>query len=151
MGTVTITEKPGAGAARTAQVVVISGSGVPVQVVANPNSTLPVQTVSAPGHTVPVSVGQTPAVIQGPKGDKGEQGNKGDAGTLVVGSGDLTHDHFQATASASWVINHGLQKYPSVVVIDSALDECEGAISYDSINQITINFSAAFSGHAYLN
>jgi hypothetical protein len=114
----------------------------------------------APATTITVEVGKTPALIQGPKGDKGDagvqgipgiQGLRGLPGAVVVGTGDLSYDHFQAMASAVWVIAHGLGKFPNVTVIDSSGNECEGAISYNNLNQITVTFSAAFGGHAYLN
>lgn len=120
----------------------------------------PIQTISSPAHTTTVEAGKTPTVIQGPKGDRGNtgdqgirgiQGIQGLPGAVAVGTGDLTYTHFQAMASDTWVIQHGLAKMPSVIVIDSSGSECEGSISYDSINQITITFSAAFGGHAYLN
>lgn len=59
--------------------------------------------------------------------------------------------HIQATASASWVIVHNLGKYPSVSIVDSAGSEVIGEVIYNSKNQLTVSFSAAFSGKAYLN
>lgn len=79
-----------------------------------------------------------------------EQGPKGDNGSGLA-TGDLNYTHDQGSASASWVINHALGKYPSVTVIDSSGALCEGGITYGSLNQVTLTFSAAFAGHAYLN
>lgn len=62
-----------------------------------------------------------------------------------------TYIYDQTTPSATWVIQHNLQKYPSVEVVDSAGTVVEGGISYDNDNQITITFVGAFSGKAYLN
>lgn len=67
------------------------------------------------------------------------------------GSGDLNYKHDQMIASAMWVINHGLGKWPSVTVIDSAGNECVGNISYNDANTIALTFSSAFAGTAYLN
>lgn len=64
---------------------------------------------------------------------------------------DANVEFNQSTASAFWTINHNLNKYPSVIVIDSVGDEIEGDVSYVNKNTITITFSAAFSGKAYLN
>lgn len=64
---------------------------------------------------------------------------------------DKAYIHTQGLASATWVIVHNLGKYPSVLVEDSTGDEVEGAITYDSVDQMTITFSAAFSGRALLN
>ena len=66
-------------------------------------------------------------------------------------SGDLNYVHDQMTSSATWVITHNLGKHPSVTVIDSSNALCEGHVAYDSLIQITVTFSAAFAGHAYLN
>ena len=62
-----------------------------------------------------------------------------------------TYEHDQGTPSDEWIINHPMQKKPSVVVIDSAGTEVKGLVTYININQLKINFSAAFSGKAVLN
>ena len=59
--------------------------------------------------------------------------------------------HDQQTASTTWVIVHNMNKYPAVNVVDTANDEVIGQVTYNNLNQITINFTAAFSGKAYLN
>lgn len=56
----------------------------------------------------------------------------------------------QPLPSATWVITHNLNCYPSVTVIDSGNSQVEGDVTYDSPNQITIGFSAGFSGKAIL-
>jgi hypothetical protein len=48
-------------------------------------------------------------------------------------------------------VAHNLGKYPSATVLDSAGDQVEGAIAYLDTNTLTISFSAAFGGVAYLN
>ena len=50
-----------------------------------------------------------------------------------------------------WVINHYLEKYPSVTVVDSANSIITGEVTYIDMNTLKINFQAAFSGKAYLN
>jgi hypothetical protein len=87
----------------------------------------------------------TLTVGQGPSGPPGPSG--GD----VEGSGDLNYLHTQMSASTSWSVTHNLGKYPSVTVVDSAGDVCEGDIDYLSVNTLTLTFSAAFAGVAYLN
>ena len=64
---------------------------------------------------------------------------------------DQTYIHNQSTASAEWTINHNLNKYPSVTVVDSAGTICEGTVTYIDANTIVCNFNGAFSGTAYLN
>lgn len=59
--------------------------------------------------------------------------------------------HDQQVASLTWVITHNMNKYPAVNIVDTANDEVVGDVKYNSLNQITISFTAAFSGKAYLN
>lgn len=70
---------------------------------------------------------------------------------LVSASADKTFEFYQGTPAKIWVITHPLNKRPSVVVTDSAGTTVEGQITYNSLSQITIEFSAAFSGYAELN
>lgn len=65
--------------------------------------------------------------------------------------GTTTYVHTQALASDTWVISHGLGRHPSVSVVDSAANVVTGDVTYDSNNQVTVRFSAAFGGTAYLN
>jgi hypothetical protein len=96
-----------------------------------------------------LQVGQGPA---GPAGAPGVDGAPGPAGPPgPAGTADLHYSHLQASAAATWVVTHNLGKYPSVQVFDSAGDEVEGLVTQVSPNQLTINFSAAFSGVAYCN
>ena len=57
----------------------------------------------------------------------------------------------QGTASAVWTINHDLNTYPSVTVVDSANNVVVGDVQYVDTNTIVITFSGAFSGKAFLN
>lgn len=57
----------------------------------------------------------------------------------------------QQSASATWVVVHNMGKFPSVTIVDTANDEVEGEVKHNSNNQLTITFSAAVSGKAYLN
>lgn len=66
-------------------------------------------------------------------------------------SGDKHYVHSQNSASNQWVINHGLEKHPSVSIIDSGNNVVVGDIEYTSLNSVTIKFNASFSGKAYLN
>ena len=72
--------------------------------------------------------------------------------TIVNAANDAdTYVHRQDTASSTWVIVHGLGKFPSVTVVDSGNSVVVGTVTYDSPNQVTITFEASFSGKAYLN
>jgi hypothetical protein len=66
-------------------------------------------------------------------------------------SSDKTYRHLQATPEAVWSVSHFLNKYPSVTVVDSAQTVIEGEVKYLNTNELTIRFSAAFSGEAHIN
>ena len=88
----------------------------------------------------------------------------GGNGTLVNGErytlihfditdSDDTFTHNQAVAANPWVITHNLNKHPSVTVTDSNVTPrvVYAVVDYDSVNQVTITFSGAQAGKAYLN
>jgi hypothetical protein len=56
----------------------------------------------------------------------------------------------QTVPSASWVINHNLNRYPTVVVKDSAGTVVVGTVTYDDENTISLSFTGGFAGTAYL-
>lgn len=64
---------------------------------------------------------------------------------------DKTYTHNQPAPAQVWVASHNLQKNPSVTIINSAGDEVEGEVLHNTINQVTITFSAPFSGKAIFN
>lgn len=72
-----------------------------------------------------------------------------DANTVKVT--DKHYAHTQGASSASWVVNHNLNKFPSVTVVDSAGTAVVGQVDYGSENQVTLTFKASFSGKAYFN
>lgn len=63
----------------------------------------------------------------------------------------FSHVHDQTVASAEWIITHNLGKFPAVTIVDSADEEVVGEVRYTNANSLTVTFSAAFSGKAYLN
>ena len=66
----------------------------------------------------------------------------------------ISDKHFvftQATPSTSWYVNHGLDKFPSVTVVDSAGTQVQGQVDYTDTNNLTISFENQFSGKAYIN
>lgn len=65
--------------------------------------------------------------------------------------GDLNFVYTQATPAITWTITHNLEKYPSVSVVNSSNQLGYGQVNYISLNQLTVTFSAAFAGKAFLN
>ena len=59
--------------------------------------------------------------------------------------------HTQSVASNIWTINHNMDKFPSVSIVDSAENIVIGEILYSTSNRVILTFSAPFSGKAYLN
>lgn len=69
----------------------------------------------------------------------------------VAGFEDKEFTYTQNVASDTWNVTHNLGKRPSVTVVDSGDSVVIGDISYTNSNELTITFSSAFSGKAYLN
>jgi len=75
-------------------------------------------------------------------------GPQGPAGSFSPG--DVAYTHTQAVSSATWTIKHKLGFNPVAVVLDSGGTQCEGSISYPTVNQMVITFTGAFTGVAYI-
>lgn len=61
------------------------------------------------------------------------------------------YTHTQISSSQTWTITHGLNKRPSVTVVDDGDNVILGDIQYINENELTINFAFPISGKAYLN
>jgi len=98
-----------------------------------------------PGSTVPVVVNDV-VLITTPSGTQ-------DFGTTstALEPQALAYEHTQGVVSSSWVITHNLGFKPNVTVVDSAGTIYEGEITYTNSNSLTVSFSQAFSGTAYLS
>ena len=122
---------------------------------------------------------QGPAGAQGLQGSSGPQGVQGTDGGGVttqqlanaiagaaLGSTDdlpegvvnkyfttsrVAYVHTQGAASNTWNVTHNLGFYPNVTVQDSAGTIYEGEITYTNSVSLTVTFSSAFSGKAYLS
>lgn len=77
------------------------------------------------------------------------EGNKTSSELGLTGDKDFVF--IKSTPDSVWEITHNLDKYPSVTVVDSAGSVVIGDITYTSKSALTVTFSAAFSGKAYLN
>ena len=64
---------------------------------------------------------------------------------------DKNYVHNQMSASSIWSVQHSLNKYPSVSVVDSGNNMVVGDVEYIDENNLTITFNASFSGKAYIN
>ena len=72
---------------------------------------------------------------------------------LTLDSGaDKTFVYEQGIASDTWVVEHNLNKYPSVFIVDSSgAVQIPDEIFYNSENAVTITFLAPFAGKAIFN
>ena len=71
--------------------------------------------------------------------------------TISSGVGDKNFVFTQAVASNTWVIQHNLNKFPSVTSVNINNIEMYGEVVFTDVNNLTINFTSASSGKAYIN
>ena len=64
---------------------------------------------------------------------------------------DKNFVYTQAVSSDVWEIQHNLDKYPSITIVDSGNSVVIGEIVYIDKNNVRITFTSAFSGKAYFN
>jgi hypothetical protein len=57
----------------------------------------------------------------------------------------------QNTPATVWNIQHNLNNFPSITVIDTGDTVVSGEYTYIDNNNVTLTFSAGFAGKAYLN
>lgn len=62
-----------------------------------------------------------------------------------------TYVHTQDTASNTWVINHNLEYYPNVQIVDSAGNDVVGNYQFVNSNVVVATFTDPFAGKAYLS
>lgn len=61
------------------------------------------------------------------------------------------YEHHQIASANVWEIEHNLEKFPSVTIIDSAGTMVMGDVTYTNENKVIVKFSSSFSGRALLN
>lgn len=76
--------------------------------------------------------------------------------SLELVTSGVTYTHSQTSSSNTWTITHNLGRYPSVTVVDTGGTVLTAAVTYNSVNQLTITFfsggsALATTGKAYLN
>ena len=74
-----------------------------------------------------------------------------DMALFTLSAGDKNYVFVQALPETTWTIQHDLQKFPSITVIDTADTVVIGQYTYINNNNVTLTFSAGFAGKAYLN
>jgi hypothetical protein len=71
--------------------------------------------------------------------------------SLAGGEKDKHYTHTQNSVSNTWTVSHNLNKYPSVSITVSGGRQGLADVVYVDKNTLTLNFSVAKSGYAYLN
>lgn len=64
---------------------------------------------------------------------------------------DKTYTFFQPIEAKEWTIEHNMNKYPSIIVVDSELNQVIADVQYIDLNTVKIKFSKNFIGQAFLN
>lgn len=62
-----------------------------------------------------------------------------------------SYTHVQASPASTWVVHHNLSYNPAVSIVSSSGDLVHGDVTYSGAHEITINFTAPFSGSVYLS
>jgi len=109
--------------------------------------------VTAGGDVAIVEAGSGPLIVVDPVGIAGPPGPSGATGPAGPSGANTNaaYAHAQIGPSAVWTVVHGLGYRPNVTVVDSGGTVVEGTVGYVSASELTITFSAAFSGTAYLS
>ena len=74
-----------------------------------------------------------------------------DFAVFTLSSPDKTFEFTQGVPATTWNIQHNLGKFPSVSVINNNNIIINGEVTYINNNNVQLNFSAGFTGKAYLN
>jgi len=67
------------------------------------------------------------------------------------GAGDKNFVYTQAVAASIWNVQHDLDKFPSVSIVNDDNTQVFGSVEYVDNNNLIITFTAPFSGKAYMN
>ena len=68
-----------------------------------------------------------------------------------LAGGDRYYTYSQDVVADTWVINHNLNKYPAVMIVDSAANVVLGDVQYIDKDNLEVSFNSPFSGKAHLN
>lgn len=66
-------------------------------------------------------------------------------------AGDKHYIHNQVVASTIWLVSHNLEKFPTLMIVDSGNSIVMGDVEYLDLNSLQITFNIAFSGKVYCN
>lgn len=64
---------------------------------------------------------------------------------------DKTYVFEQKTPTMEWIIQHGMNKYPSIIIVDDAMYQVWAEIQFIDLNTVKAIFTEDFTGKAILN
>tara|TARA_B100000780_G_C21126503_1_gene457275 strand:- start:1037 stop:1762 length:726 start_codon:yes stop_codon:yes gene_type:complete len=97
------------------------------------------------------NIGLTPVATQGTLKRDSEYFISLLSWDVSAGGGDKNFVFTQGTPALVWTVQHDLNKFPSVSVVNSLNEIVYGKVDYIDKNKLTVTFAAAFSGAAYCN
>jgi len=69
---------------------------------------------------------------------------------ITVASVPAAYIHVQAAPSALWTVDHLLDRYPPVTVVNGSGAVMFAAVTYVNSNQVTVGFSEVLTGKVYV-
>jgi hypothetical protein len=72
---------------------------------------------------------------------------------ILVASPDAKYTHTQSISADTWVVDHNLNKYCSVIIANDDNEMIHGEVQYNSVNQLTVTFTPGtyLTGKVYCN
>lgn len=72
---------------------------------------------------------------------------------LIINQGELAphYVHTQLSPATAWIINHNLNRYPSIELLTVGLVKFEADIAHVSLNQSIVTIATAMAGLAQCN
>lgn len=111
-----------------------------------------------PDIDVSIDVGDKPEVVlnypegpPGPPGPEGPPGPDGSPGPPGPPGEQTTFTYTQSIPDTVWNIQHMLDRFPAVTVVDTGGTEIIPDVFYINSNEVMLRFDAATSGNAYFN
>jgi hypothetical protein len=71
--------------------------------------------------------------------------------TALTSGAVESYEHTQSSVSDVWVVNHTLGFNPAVTVLNNSGEVVHGEVQYTGEQQVTIRFTAPFTGKVYLS
>lgn len=104
---------------------------------------------------------EDPGVIEADINDSGARGLEAEIGSEIdidvlvpdytIYEARANYVHTQGVPSSHWIINHNLNKYCSITVVDSSKQIVIPQVTYVDTNTVIVDMTDPFAGWAYCN